>query len=72
MLSIISYVIRIYQNIIEIDYYSYIKKARENVIYKILECNGSISKTKEYDRPYQGFRVGTECSLLFVTFSNVN
>ena len=72
MLSIISYVIRIDQNIIEIDYYSYIKKARENVIHEMLEDSGSIGKTKGYDRPFKGSIVDMECGLLFVTFSNVD
>jgi len=72
MLSIISYIIRIDQNIIEIDYCSYIKKAKENVIHEILEGSESIGKTKEYDRPFKRSIVGTECSLLFVIFSNVD
>jgi len=72
MLSIISYIIRIDQNIIEIDYYSYIKKAKENVIHEILEGSESIGKIKEYDRPFKRSIVGTECSLLFVIFSNVD
>jgi len=46
MLSIISYIIRIDQNIIEIDYYSYIKKAKENVIHEILEGSESIGRLK--------------------------
>jgi len=52
--------------------YSYIKKARENVIHEILEDSGSIGKTKRYDRPFKGSIVGIECGLLFVTFSNVD
>ena len=53
MLSIISYVIGIYQNIFKIDYNTDIKKIREDIIYKILEDSRSLSKIKEYDRPFK-------------------
>jgi len=58
MLSMISYVIGIDQNIIKIDYHIDIKKIRKNVIHKVLEDSKSISKIKEHDRPFKESIVG--------------
>ena len=72
MLSMISYVIRIDQNIIKIDCYTDIKEIREDVIYKALKGSKSISKTKEYNRLFEGFVIDMECSLLFIAFNNID
>ena len=58
MLSMISHIIGIDQNIIKIDYHINIKKVRKNVIHKVLENSRSISKIKEHDRPFKGSIVG--------------
>jgi len=58
MLSMISHVIGIDQNIIKIDYHIDIKKVRKNVIYKVLEDSRSISKIKEHDRLFKRSIVG--------------
>ena len=39
ILSVISYIIKINENIIKIDYYTKIEKVREYVIYEVLESS---------------------------------
>ena len=46
MLHMISHVIRIDQNIIKIDYYTNIKKIREDVIHKVLKVIGVLVRPK--------------------------
>ena len=72
ILSVISHVIGIDQNIIKINYHIYIDGVRKDVIYEVLEGSRSIGKTKRYNRPFKRSIIGIECSLPFVAFSNVN
>ena len=67
-----SYVTRIDQNIIEIDYYTNIEKVRKNVVHEVLKDNRSIDKTKRYNRSFERFIVDAEYGLSFVIFSNVD
>jgi len=53
MFNIVSYVIKINQDIIKIDYYINIKEVRKYVIYEVLESRKSIGKTKRYDRLFE-------------------
>jgi len=53
ILSMISCIVRINQNIIEIDYYTDIKKVGEDVIHKVLKNSRSIGKIKEYNRLFK-------------------
>lgn len=66
MLSMISHITRIDQNIIEIDYHTNIEKVRKNVVHKVLEDNRSISKTKRHNKSFERFITDAECGLLFV------
>jgi len=64
MLSMISHVTRIDQNIIKIDYHTNIEE--KNVIHKVLEDNRSISKTKRHNKLFEKFIADAECGLSFV------
>jgi len=46
ILSMISYIIRIYQNIIEINYHTNIKEVEKDVIHEVLEDSRGISEAK--------------------------
>ena len=72
MLSMISHVVRIDQNIIKIDYHTDIKEVRENVIYEALEGSRSIGETKGHNKLFEESIADVECGLLFVIFSNMN
>jgi len=47
------HVIQVDEYIIQIDHDTDIQKIRENTIHELLKNHGSISKTKEYYRPFK-------------------
>ena len=47
------HVIQVDEYIIQIDHDIDIQKIRENTIHELLKNHGSISKTKEYYRPFK-------------------
>jgi len=72
ILGVVSYIVGIDQNIIEINYHTDIEEVEKDIIHKVLESSGSIIKTKKHNRLFKGSVVSTKSSLPFVTFSTVD
>lgn len=72
LLSVISHIIRIDQNIIKINLHADIKEVRKYVVHEVLDNNRNIGKTKRYNGLFEGFIADMESSLLFVIFNNMD
>ena len=65
------FVVRIDKDVVKVDDYADIEHVREDVVHESLKSGWRISESKRHDLPFKQSVVGLECSLPFITFSNV-
>jgi hypothetical protein len=65
------FIVGVDEDIVEIDDHVNIEHVREDVVYEFLKSCWRISESKRHDLPFKQSVVGLECSLPFITFSNV-
>ena len=72
MFSVKLNVIRVDEDVVEIDDNTNIKHVGEDVVHKPLECHGGIGKSKGHDLPLEQSIMGSECSLPLIAFGYVD
>ena len=65
-------VVRINENVIKVNGDINVEKVAKNVIHKSLKGSGSISKSERHNKPFKGPVTGTERSLPFIAFSDMD
>ena len=69
---VLGHVVRIYEYIIEVYYYTNIQHVTEDVIHKSLKSGGSVGKSEWNYWPFKGAIASVEGSFPFVTICYAN
>ena len=72
MLMVLFHVVRVDEDIIQIDEDAYIEHVGEDVIHEVLKSCQCISQTEEHNTPFKGAVAGVEGGFPFVTFTDSN
>ena len=65
-------VVRVYEDVVEIDDYRNVQKIGEYVVHESLKRRGCIRKSKRHDEPFEQSIASLEGSFPFVAFGNAN
>ena len=68
---VLGHVVRIYEDIIEVYYYTNIQHVTEDVIHKSLKSSGSIEKSKQNYQPFKGAVMSVKSGFPFITICYV-
>jgi hypothetical protein len=60
-------VVRVDQNVVEVDDYADVSEVRENVIHESLEGSRCVTETKGHDQVFERSETSAECSFPFVS-----
>ena len=69
---VLGHVIRIYEDIIEVYYYTNIQHVAEDVIHESLKSGGPIGKSEWNNQPFKGAVMSVEGGFPFITISYAN
>ena len=72
MFSMFFFVLRIYQNIIQIDYDELVELIHEYVVHQTGECGWSIGQAKRHDGVLVRTITSDECGLWNIVFANTD
>ena len=67
MFLVLGKIVRVDEDIVQINSNTNIKKILENIIHEALESGGSVGKAEGHDKPFKGAIAGPEGSLPFVS-----
>ena len=68
VLLMVGRVVRVDEDVIEVDNHVDVEQVLEDVVHKTLEGYGSIDKSKRHDEPFKGSVLGPEGRFPFITF----
>ena len=71
MFLMIKGVIRVKQDVVEVNEYAYIQQVGKNIVHEMLECGQGISESKGHNTLFKGTIAGTEGGFPLVTFLNL-
>ena len=72
MLTVLSNVVGVDQDVIQIDEDAYIEHVGEDVVYEVLKSCQCISQTKGHNTPFERAVAGAKGSFPFITFMDSN
>ena len=72
MFLMISRVVRVDQDVIEVNEYAYIQQVGENIVHEMLECGWSIGKSKGHNTPFKRTIMSREDGFPLITFVNLD
>ena len=72
MFDMLFWVLRVDEDVIEVDNHEHVKEVREDIIHEVLESSRCICEPKGHHTPFKGSVSGAECGLLFITLSDTD
>ena len=69
---VLGHVVRVYEDIIEVYYYTNIQHVAEDVIHKSLKSGGSIGKSERNYQPFKGAIASAKGGFPFIAICYVN
>ena len=72
MFMVLFHVVRVDEDVIQVDEDTYIENVREDVIHEVLKSCWCISQTEGHNTPFKSAIVGVEGGFPFITFMDSN
>src|ERR1700731_1041533 len=72
MFNVLFQVLRVDEDVVEVDNHECVKEVGEDVIHEVLESGRCICEPKGHHTPFKGSVSGAECGLPFITLGDTD